>query len=64
MDNFSLSASTTMSVAGPILWAGESAPIVSISVVIPPEYRDCDTCKNDGDCYVTMLRCKGYEKEI
>ena len=25
-----------------------------------PGTRDCDTCENDGECYVTMLQCKGY----
>jgi hypothetical protein len=28
--------------------------------ITPPEQRDCDTCANDGECYVTMLQCKGY----
>ena len=27
---------------------------------IKSEERDCDTCANDGECYVTMLKCKGY----
>jgi len=26
----------------------------------PTEDRDCDTCENDGECFVTMLKCKGY----
>lgn len=30
------------------------------SAITPPEERDCDTCANDGECYVTMLQCKGY----
>jgi len=32
------------------------------SAITPPEERDCDTCANDGDCYVTMLQCKGYRR--
>ena len=28
-----------------------------------PEERDCDTCKHDGQCYVTMLKCKGYSPQ-
>ena len=23
--------------------------------------HDCDTCENDGECFVTLLRCKGYK---
>lgn len=30
------------------------------SAITPPEERDCDTCANDGECYVTVLKCKGY----
>jgi hypothetical protein len=30
------------------------------NAVTPPKDRDCDTCENDGDCFVTMLKCKGY----
>jgi hypothetical protein len=30
----------------------------------PPENRDCDSCVNDGECYVTILKCKGYVREI
>ena len=32
------------------------------SAITPPEERDCDTCAYDGDCYVTVLRCKGYHQ--
>jgi len=28
----------------------------------PPNERDCESCKNDGDCYITVLKCKGYSK--
>ena len=31
--------------------------------ITPPEERDCDTCKHDGQCYVTMLKCKGYSPQ-
>lgn len=30
------------------------------SAITPPEDRDCDTCANDGLCYVTRLKCRGY----
>ena len=30
------------------------------SAITPPEERDCDTCANDGLCYVTRLKCRGY----
>jgi hypothetical protein len=29
---------------------------------VPTEKRDCDTCINDGECFVTMLQCKGYKQ--
>jgi len=28
------------------------------------EIRDCDTCMHDGDCFVTMLKCRGYCRQI
>lgn len=24
--------------------------------------HDCDSCTHDGECFVTMLQCKGYNK--
>jgi hypothetical protein len=39
----------------------EGAPSASDnSAITPPENRDCDTCANDGLCYVTRLKCRGY----
>lgn len=23
---------------------------------------DCDSCIHDGECYTTMLKCKGYKR--
>jgi len=40
----------------------ESQPTAPNSAITPPEHRDCDTCANDGECYVTMLYCKGYAR--
>jgi hypothetical protein len=28
--------------------------------ITPPDERDCDTCVHDGECMVTVLKCKGY----
>jgi len=32
------------------------------NAITPPDKRDCDTCQLDGECYVTMLQCKGYRR--
>lgn len=32
------------------------------SAITPPEERDCDSCIHDGDCYETVLHCKGYSR--
>ena len=31
--------------------------------LITSDKRDCDTCKHDGDCMITVLKCKGYSKQ-
>ena len=38
------------------------APTTAAATPLPPENRDCDACTNDGECYVTMLKCKGFKK--
>lgn len=34
--------------------------VKDVITVTPPDERDCDTCQHDGECLVTMLKCKGY----
>lgn len=38
------------------------AKIASNTQITPPDERDCDTCKHDGECLVTMIKCKGYSR--
>jgi hypothetical protein len=48
-----------------VLAEWKELPSASISSVITsPEERDCDTCANDGECYVTQLKCRGYMRAV
>ena len=34
------------------------------NAITQQDKRDCDTCNHDGECYVTMLQCKGYVRAV
>jgi hypothetical protein len=34
--------------------------VARFSDVVSDKRNDCETCQHDGECYVTMIKCKGY----
>jgi len=33
---------------------------LSPKIALLPKVGDCDTCQHDGECYETVIVCKGY----